>query len=284
MGLTENAKAYQAKVGEIEDFWKGVGDIDPSDFTNEQKQQIDRLNNEGKELGSRVQESQAYQAMRDEQQALKTALSQPVGRPEYGTTDPRQPAEESKGDSIGARFANNPELKAWMKQVAPTGNLPDATKVGMSPAYEVKTLLTGLSATSAGAMVRRDYAPLVDFPFQPLTLRDVVTVGRTGSDLIEFPRVTGYTNNAAVTAEATATSATSLGQSGIKPESAMALEKVTESVRTIAHWIPVTRRAISDAPQIETLVNNFLRVGLELALETGDDYGQRNRRAFSRTG
>jgi HK97 family phage major capsid protein len=38
-------------------------------------------------------------------------------------------------------------------------------------------------------------------------------------------------------------------------------------VKTIAHWMPLTKRAASDAPQVRTLVDNFLRYGLEEELE-----------------
>jgi HK97 family phage major capsid protein len=252
MALKEQAK--------IKTFWDEVGD---ADLSNEQKQKIDTLNKDAEELGAKVVESKEYQQIREKQEQISASLNQPQGRPPYANSDPR----EQKHESIGAQFANHPEFKSWLKSIAPNGVPSEGVKVGQSPAMEVKALITGLSATSGGAMVQRDYAPLVNFPFQPLTLRDVVTVGRTGSDLIEFPRVTGYTNAAAVVAEATATSATTLGQSGVKPESTMLLEKVTESVRTIAHWIPITRRALADAPQIETLINNFLNTGLEIALE-----------------
>jgi HK97 family phage major capsid protein len=49
-------------------------------------------------------------------------------------------------------------------------------------------------------------------------------------------------------------------------------------VRTIAHWIPVTKRALSDAAQIRTLIDNFLEYGLEEELEdqmvSGDGTGE----------
>jgi HK97 family phage major capsid protein len=55
--------------------------------------------------------------------------------------------------------------------------------------------------------------------------------------------------------------------SGVKPQSALALEVVTSPVRTIAHWIPLTKRAAADAPQVRTLIDNFLRYGLNEELE-----------------
>ncbi|KPC69065.1 phage head, partial [Streptomyces sp. NRRL WC-3753] len=60
--------------------------------------------------------------------------------------------------------------------------------------------------------------------------------------------------------------------------SALAAAKVTAPVKTIAHWIPVTKRALSDAAQIRTLIDAFLRYGLEEELEDqmiqGDNTGE----------
>ena len=94
------------------------------------------------------------------------------------------------------------------------------------------------------------------------------------STMSSYPVITGITNNAAPVAEATAAS----GSSGAKPESGLALSRVTETVKTIAHWLPATKRALADAGQIRTLVDNFLRYGLEEELEdqmvNGDGTGE----------
>jgi HK97 family phage major capsid protein len=129
----------------------------------------------------------------------------------------------------------------------------------------VYDLVTGTSATSAGAAVVNDrYAPLTDLIGQrELTVADLVTQGSTTSDTVEYVRVTGKTNNASPVVEASAAS----GTWGQKPESALALEVVSTTVKTIAHWMPITKRAASDAPQVRTLVDNFLRYGLDEELE-----------------
>lgn len=241
--------------------------IDPVDLPKEKKEEYKKLKTEIEELTARVEESKDYQSRLKYEMVIKE-LTQPVGRPEFAAG--KEDGRETENKSLGFQFANSKEYKEWFNAIAPSGELNENIAINNSfPAFDAKALITGLSATSAGAMVRRDYAPLVNFPFRPLALRDVVTVGRTGSDLIEFPRVVSYTSAAAPVAEAT-TVPTSYAQAGngLKPESSMVLEKVTAAVRTIAHWIPVTSRALSDAAQIETLINNFLDTGLEIALET----------------
>lgn len=202
-----------------------------------------------------------------------------------------------KGQTLGERFTANPDFAGWMKSIAPNGQVPDKAKGLNSPAVAFdlselgrKALVTGVSDTSAGALVQVDRLGLSDNgTFQrPLSVRNLVTNGTTGSDQVEYARVTGFTNSAAPVAEATTAAGADVNAggtalelpagSGVKPESGLTLEKVTANVKTIAHWIPATKRALSDAAQIRTLIDNFLEYGLEEELEdqivTGDGTGE----------
>lgn len=162
--------------------------------------------------------------------------------------------------SAGFEFTENADMANFLKQFE--GRSPSNGIAIQSPRVEMKTLITGASATSGGALVFPDRKPIVDAFFQrPLTVRDIITNGETNSDTVEYVRVTSVTNAAAPVPEATSVS------DGSKPESAMALARVTESVKTIAHWVPITNRALADGGQIRTMVDNFLRYGLEEELE-----------------
>lgn len=177
--------------------------------------------------------------------------------------------------SIGQRLVDSPVFQEWHKRMqGADGVIPESAKGlnsgpllsfgGIRELDRQAALLTGASDTSAGAFVRTDYYPqLTELGRRPLTIRDVITNLQTGSDVVEYVRITTETNNAAAVAEATATS----GSSGVKPESALAFEKVTTNVVTIAHWIPATRRALSDAAQLRGLVDEFLRYGIDEQLE-----------------
>ena len=191
-----------------------------------------------------------------------------------------------KGLSLGEKFANAPEFKAWLSSVAPSGHIPDSAKGLHSPAvsFGMKDVITGGSVTSAGALVVAEQLGLLDGlgQFQrPLTIVDLITRGTTGSDTVEYARVTGFTSNAGTVPEATTAGAIPSpdndNTAGVKPESALVLEKKTATVKTIAHWLPATKRALSDAAQIRTLIDAFLRYGLEEELEdqvlTGNSVG-----------
>lgn len=197
-----------------------------------------------------------------------------------------------QGKTLGEKFVNAPEFGAWLKSVAPAAAVREKTRLGDSPAVAVgmKDLITGSSVTSAGALVVPEWLGLLDglAQFQrPLTIMDLVTKGTTGSDQVSYARVTGFTNNAAPVAEAVTEfpvgydqdpgvgeDLVTTAEAGVKPKSSFLLEKKTADVKTIAHWLPATRRSISDAGQIRTLIDAFLRYGLNEELEdqitTGD--------------
>lgn len=207
------------------------------------------------------------------------SITFPGGKPDSEGKGHGAPPAGPSHKTIGQQFQEHPEFKEWYgKAVPPGGVLTDVKKLpGASPAIGFKTLLTGATDTQAGAFIFNDvqqYSQLLTLPRRPLMMRDIITNGSTTSDTVEYVRQTSETNNAAPVAEATATS----GASGAKPESAIAFEKVTATVKTIAHWIPATTRALSDAGQLRTLIDAFLRAGLEQELEdqmvTGDGTGE----------
>lgn len=203
-------------------------------------------------------------------------------------------AMDTKGKTFGELFTASDAYKEFIGRYSKNGVIPNAVKgVQSNPfsgAVDLKDLITGASSTSAGAAVVNDrYPTITDLVGErELTVRDLVTIGSTTSDTVEYVRVTGKTNSAAPVAEATTAAAPTAPETagalvpatggGYKPESAMTLEVVSTAVKTIAHWIPITKRAAADASQVRTLVDNFLRYGLNEELEdqilTGSGSGE----------
>lgn len=182
-------------------------------------------------------------------------------------TTPQGGERKDAPSSLGEGFIANPAFKSWLDTVSRNGHIPQRTHI-QSPPFEfegLKALITGGSLTSGGALVTPDRLSIVDAGVfgRTLTIRDLVTGGTTGSDTVEYVRQGAHTNAAAVVPEATATG----DATGAKPESDMALSVVTENVKTIAHWVAATNRALADAGQLRTLIDAFLRYGLEEELE-----------------
>lgn len=188
---------------------------------------------------------------------------------------------------IGEAFVKSDEYKALMASV-PEGRFSEKARVQSQP-YGVKALITGLDDASAGAFVSPQQAGLVvdqAFLQRPLTVRQLFSQGTTTTDTIEYVRVLAQTNNAAPVPEATSTAAIGDGTGGtataaaggLKPESGFTFQKASTTVKTIAHWIPATKRSLSDAAQVRTLIDTFLRYGLEEEFEdqlvTGNGTGE----------
>jgi HK97 family phage major capsid protein len=178
--------------------------------------------------------------------------------------------------SFGEHFADSAGWRNYVAQVAPDGFSEGARiespKVSVPAAFlprpgSGKMGLVTSGATSGGAMYVPDQSGIFDpGTFQrDLTIRDVITTGTTDSSVVEYVRVTGYTNNAAPVAEADDVLHTDT--TGLKPWSDLTLERVAEVVKSIAHGVPATTRALSDAGQLRTIIDTFLRYGLQEELE-----------------
>lgn len=209
--------------------------------------------------------------------AERTPPATPMRHPE---PEQRQAGGERKLIMPGEAFTSLPEFKALHERglISPSGELSNpllrlpemAAKLDYS-LLQLKTLVVGNSVSGAGAFVLNDFRPgYVELLQRPRNVLDLINRVRTSSDVVDWVKEILFTNNAAGVAEATATT----GTSGTKPESAVNFERVTKPVETIAHWIPITTRALSDAPQMQDIINGRLMTGLDLALEnqilTGD--------------
>lgn len=169
--------------------------------------------------------------------------------------------------SPGEAFTTLAEYKAVVDSRAydnPHMRLPEfGTKLDYS-LLQLKTLVVGNSVSGGGAFVMNDVLPgYVPILQRPRNFLDLIHRVRTSSDVVDWIKEITFTNNAATVAEATATT----GTSGTKAESAINYERVTQAIETIAHWIPITTRALADAPQMQDIINGRLLTGLDLVLE-----------------
>lgn len=95
-----------------------------------------------------------------------------------------------------------------------------------------------------------------------LTMRDILNVSRTSSNLVEFVRLTNYVRAAAAVAMAAE-----------KPEASIEMDTIREAVRTIAVWMPVNNQQIDDVPQLADLINNEMLFDVQKRVEELVVYG-----------
>lgn len=182
---------------------------------------------------------------------------------------------DPNGMTFGEAFVKSPAYDGFLTQYRGSdGRIREVGNVKSDtfdvPGFRSKALLTGANDSAAGAFVTPyRYAPVVDLiGNRELSVRDLCTNVSIQSDSFEFVQVTGKTNNAAAVAEATTSAdnavyGTPIAGSGLKPESDLAFAVVSTPVETIAHLMPITRRAAADAPQVRQLVDAFLIQGLK---------------------
>ena len=163
--------------------------------------------------------------------------------------------------SAGYQFIESDEVKAFC------ANPSAGKRVGV----EVKASIIGGGTAdvmgAAGDLVVPDRGGIITPPERRLTVRDLLTPGRTSSSSIQYPQETGYTNAAGVVVE----------DGTLKPQSDIKFDLKTSPVTTIAHWVLATRQILDDAPMLQSYIDGRLRYGLayaeELQLLHGDGTG-----------
>lgn len=256
------------------------------ELTEDERKQFEGLVADGKEIQAQIKRLEDDEALEKQVLDLGAGLP-PDGKPAGGQMpDPRI----ARRKTIGEQFVENEHWTAWYKQVAPSGVLPDGLQKFTSPGVWYKDLLrrvgrkdlvTGVSDTSAGAFVQTDYTGIYEsLGHAPFVILDLLTRRTTVSDLVEFVRQTQRITEATPTAEANVTeySGATGEVSGEKPEAAMAFEIVRESVKSLPVWIPATKRALADASEVRSLIDQNLRDNLIEELEnqiiTGNGVGE----------
>ena len=203
--------------------------------------------NADKLLQSQTQLQGAFEKLQAKVEALDTDnrdLQQKLAQRRGGGAEPQL--------SIGQQIVNSKDVKAFLEGGA-RGTVKHAITSGSG---------------SAGALIRPDReTEIVGIPRRQMTIRQLLAVGQTESNAIEYARQTTRTNNARPVTEGAQ-----------KPESAYVWQLATATVRTIAHWIPVSRQAMDDAPMLASEIDNELTYGLDLVEELqilkGDGTGQ----------
>jgi HK97 family phage major capsid protein len=98
---------------------------------------------------------------------------------------------------------------------------------------------------------------IVPGAFRTLRVTDVIPNFTTNSNIIEYTKESTFTNAAAEAAEGAA-----------KAESTLEFTLSNAPVRTIAHFLKVSKQVLDDAAALQSYIDQRLRYGVELKLET----------------
>jgi hypothetical protein len=190
--LQEILRDIREKDAELSGIFDGAGD---ADLSSDDRGRVKSLSQELETLSAQAAElkqENEFRVKHQQRQAQAREQSPVEGLIQQGGEMLRQ----AKAKSIGDRFLGDEALSAYLKSMMPTnGNLPKGMRIH-SPAVEFggfKDLLTGLSSTSAGALVRTDYQTDIDAGVlrRPLVIRDLISTRSTDSDTVSGENFTG---------------------------------------------------------------------------------------------
>ncbi len=244
---------------------KGEGDdIDVKQLSRELKAATDKVKEFAEDAKGRLEKgeqlSNAAKQSADEALVKFNELSATMTEIEQKLA--RRGGGEGENDrkSVGRLFTESEDVKSFMERAPSKGSVQFGTKA-------LITSLTTDANGSAGDLIIPDRQDgIVAPPERRMTVRDLLTPGRTASNSIQYVQETGFVNAAATVAEG-----------GLKPQSDIKFDLLTKPVATIAHWVQASKQILADAPMLESYVDGRLRYGLayaeELQLLKGDGTG-----------
>jgi HK97 family phage major capsid protein len=293
-------KKSEKLIAEMQGKWKEIEGIrdavvkEEREFTPDEKARVEATLDEVRGIEVQVKKEQENEALVDQINGFNDLFAPQVGGQKNGNLPNGNRQQKQKLMRVGQQFETSEVWRKWYEKSAVAGRIPDSLKHFNSPQVEMgdllqkafqnggrKQLIAGDSDTSAGAFVTPDYTSI----YEPLgrymlTMRNLVTVRTTGSDLVSFVRQTTQVTEAATVAEANTEDYTgATGQvSGEKPLANLAWVRVNEAVKTIAIMAAATRQALADAGQLRGIIDDDLMSDaaeeLENQMLNGDGIGE----------
>jgi HK97 family phage major capsid protein len=159
--------------------------------------------------------------------------------------------------TLGEAFIESPEFKA-LAGGKNGANMASPFEAKSLHGYGVKDVYSSLPTGTPGEFgtVQRD--PIVDRMKRKSRIRDLFPARSTSAAVIEYFRVSGFTNNAAPVPERSGS------DFAAKPQSELTFVGEQAPVRTIAHWEAAHRNVLADEPQLRSIIDNELLYGLRL--------------------
>lgn len=225
--------------------------------TPENREKFEKMLSDGKLLRADIENFKALNELGD-------FVFEPAGGDD-GKPDP------VKEDAV------KPNTKSFGQQVIESQQFKNADRqLGRMKAVMVPNLLKAIYNTTdaqGGYAVRADREPeILDIARQrPPSVLDLINVGQTSVDAVEYVLMSARTNNAAPVLEWDAAITPGEGdydnKFGDKPQGDLTIDLKTATVKTIAEWIAASRQILNDAPNLRGMIDNELMYQVEVTLE-----------------
>ena len=227
-------------MSKVEAFGAGLED-------GQKSERLANMNVRLAELGERKNALEAADAGRKRVDELESWLNAPADA-----------APSQNGEKSYASFADLAmKDTSWTKK----GIAPVALDLDVKTFLEreVKTVMS----TGAGFAPQAIRSGLVTmYPTQAPSVVDLIPIIPTNQSAYVFMRQTTRTNNAAEAAESADGGLTTYG------ESAFVYTQISETVRKIAHWLPVSDEQLEDIPGLDSLLRDDMILGVRQRLSS----------------
>jgi HK97 family phage major capsid protein len=231
------------------------------DRTEDETKELETMMKEGRELKAQIERRQGDDDMSAELARLTDGIAPArtsVGRPDTGAASGIRPLR-----SMGQQFVESEAYEFFRRGGHRTSSAWRSPSVevfdpwGMSGLQAATLTSEPSSPPSGGALIVPQYLPGIQpLRFQRLVVADLIAPGTTDSNMISYMQETTFDNAAAPTAEGAP-----------KPESTLAFEAMTDPVRKIAHWLPVTDEMLEDVSALRSYIDTRMRLGVQLSEE-----------------
>jgi HK97 family phage major capsid protein len=164
--------------------------------------------------------------------------------------------------SLGDLFLESPEFKA-LNGGRNGANMPSPFVLhrgDIAGMWGRKDVYSALPSGEPGSFGRIERDPIVIPAKRTRRVRDLFPARTTTAAVIEYFRMTGFTNMAAPVPERLPNNSAFAP----KPQSSMTFVGEQAPVRTLAHWEAAHRNVLADEPQLRSIIDNELLYGLRL--------------------
>jgi HK97 family phage major capsid protein len=237
--------------------------------SSEQKSAFDTNMRDIREIKSLIE---GLEGMRDVEEwgnkPQSDSVAQAAGAQGQWSNAPQQ------AKTLGGMFIDSPEFKS-LQNGKNGANMPSPFQLNrgdVTGLWGTKDVYSSQPTGTPGSFgsIQRD--PIVIPPMRTNRVRDLFPSRTTSAAVIEYFRMTGFTNNAAAVSERTGSTFTA------KPQSSFTFVGEQAPVRTLAHWEAAHRNVLADEPQLRSIIDNELLYGLRLQEDaqilTGDGVGE----------
>lgn len=271
-------REIESKVGEAKSKWaefdKLRGELAASEVNiDENTEAFDKAHDAHRAYGEIADQ---VEVLRERRQGLWAMIGE--SQAEFDSPGQKLAEREVKEglhSTGGAQLLASETYKQLREQGAFTssGRLGQVQFGSLMDRGELHSVIVSSPGASSGAssvadLVEPAHRGVIDPTIRPLALMDLITVGSTDSDSIDYVVESGWTNNAAAVPEAqTDAASASVGEGGFKPQSTLSYEKKDAPVVTLAHWVSATKKSLADVARLQSIIDNRLRDGLLQKIE-----------------